>query len=71
MPTNTPKGDRKRTNFRLPQALHKAIKVEAAQSDREMTEIIVEQLSTRYPELAQRPTDHEPKGSVAHTNGQG
>jgi len=48
MPDNTPKGDRKRTNIRLPITLIKAIKIEAAQTERVMSDIIVEQLTRRY-----------------------
>lgn len=50
MPNPAPKGERKRTTFRLPKALVRAIKLEAADTDREMTDIIVEQLSKRYPD---------------------
>jgi hypothetical protein len=51
MPNPTPKGDRKRTNIRLPRALMREIRTEAAQTDRTATDIIVEQLALRYPDL--------------------
>lgn len=42
------KGERERTTFRLPKWLHKAIKTEAVHDERDMTDIIVEQLAKRY-----------------------
>lgn len=48
MTSATYKGERERTTFRLPAWLHKAIKTEAFHADRDMTEIIVEQLAKRY-----------------------
>ncbi len=41
---------KKRTTLYLPTWLHRAIKTEAAQTDRDMTEIIVELLMPRYTE---------------------
>jgi hypothetical protein len=43
------KGERERTTFRLPKWLHKAIKMESVHVERDMTDIIVEQLAKRYP----------------------
>jgi hypothetical protein len=59
MSTETPQIDRIRTTFRLPHPLHKAIRLEAAESERDMTEIILEQLSLRYPELVKQPQEQQ------------
>lgn len=40
--------ERERTTFRIPKWLHKAIKLEAVEDERDMTDIIVEQLAKRY-----------------------
>ena len=50
MSNATPQVETLRTTFRLPQPLHKAIRLEAAETDRAMTDIIIEQLSQRYAE---------------------
>lgn len=42
------KGERERTTFRIPKWLHKEIKREAIDAERDMTDIIVEQLTKRY-----------------------
>lgn len=52
MSEQTVKAERKRTTFRLPIALRKEIAHEAVETDRDMTSIIIEQLSKRYPALS-------------------
>lgn len=59
MSTEAPQMDLIRTTFRLPQSLHKAIRLEAAESERDMTDIILEQLSLRYPELVVKHQDQK------------
>lgn len=39
-----------RTTVRLPKALHKEIQRESIETERDMNDIMVEQLASRYPE---------------------
>lgn len=59
MRSNKPQGERITTTFRLPKLLHKRIRLEAAQTEREMTAIILEQLSLRYPDLSKQVPERQ------------
>jgi hypothetical protein len=61
------KGERERTTFRIPKWLHKAIKKEAVDVERDMTDIIVEQLAKRYQDTGPLFFDSAPEAQVYET----